>query len=276
MMRQLTLMAALTAASFGYNATASGFYTKTELAPSVSFMSIEGNPSYPGITVGAFNSALQREEISLLGVTARQTFGYTKWVTLDTTLSFAESLGGMGTLTVNSVPANAAFFEAVGESYASLPLVKERNLLLEPTLGFGYLWLNVGNMMDGGRYGQNHDATKVFAYGPLGGLFARMYITDCFSMRFGLAYQITQMRTDAFNAYGALEGKPSLRGRRHGLLGRLRFDHRVSSFMAFMLQFEHQAWSASGTTPEITGAVNGPVSLLINRSRISWGVNFNY
>lgn len=274
---KLTLMVALTAASFSYNAKALGFYTETELAPAASFLSLTGNPVSGALTTAGSDAVSFRDEISFLGGTTRQSFGYSKWFTLDTALSFGLSLGGMGTTTLNSVPAGGTFFEATGESYISLPLAKDESLLLEPMLGFGYLWLDIQDMMDGGRYGRENDAAKVNVYGPMGGLFTRMYIADNFSMRVGLAYQITQMQTDAFNSYGMLQGKPALRARRHGTLGRLRFDYKASDFVAFMLGLDVQSWSAGGSTAYIDSPYPSlPVTLLINRSRISWGVNFKY
>lgn len=277
MMRRLTLLTLLSATSFSYNAKAPGFYSQTELAPTASFISLAGNPliAFPG-TAPAYIVAMQ-QDINLLGCSARQSFGYGKRLALDTEFSFGMSVGGVGsTPNLNAVPTRGSAFDAVGEFYVSIPLAKDDRALLEPMLGFGYLLLDTQDIFDAQRYGRMNDVVSINAFGPMGGLFARMSLSNNFSLRFGSAYQITKMRIDAYNSYGALNSKPTFRARRRGLLGRLRLDYRASDFVAFMLGFDVQTWSAGGTSLHSGIYAVSPMTVRITRTRISWGVNFNY
>jgi len=266
-------MTVLTGVSFGYDVTAQGFYAQTEIAPAASFVSVQGNPLtiyFSGIVP---DNISQMQKISFLGGIGQQSFGYTKYFTVDTTVAFGLSLGGAsGASVYNYIPVSSSFFDATGECYFSVPVTQGETVFIEPMLGFGYLWLSTEQMLNGSSYARMNDIAELSAYGPMGGLFARIFLAEGFSLRFGSAYQITQMQAEAYDSLGILAGDAGFRARRHGILGRLRLDYKASDFVAFMMGFEVQSWSSSGTTVNQDGAM----SMRIARTRISWGVNFKY
>lgn len=275
-MRQLVLLTALNAGTFGSDLLEPKFRVQTELAPAASFISMSGNPALVYLTTttaAGANKTSVEQEINFLGGIGRQSFRYGEWLGLDASIAFGLSVGGAGLAHQAGAPTRSTFFDALGELYFSLSLYGSDRVRIEPALGFGYLWLDVQDMRDGGLYGRMNEVEEISAYGPTAGLYARLRITDEFSMRLGSAYQITQMQLDAFDGYGVFVGKTHFRARRHGFLSRLRFDYRASDFMTFMIGVEMQSWASSGTTIYYRPT---PVCMCINRTRLSWGVNFNY
>lgn len=248
----------LSTSAFAFNPTASGWYGENDANITTSQFSA---PTADGSTGGPSGATLKLNS-SQFGLELKQTIGYKNLITLDILGGFSHSLGS--TTNTYGFSMNNRILELRATCYSSLNLTKERDIFIEPALGYECLKQTqdpkAGPFIDKATY------KKVYC-GPSLGLYVRFYPQKKLSLRAGSRYIMTRLKVSK-SAEDESEsiGSNIWTGAQHGLGTTIDLNYAVRSWVGFNLGLEYQSFSASKSIFEQYTA----------RTLVRWGANFCY